>query len=56
LAAFSPAQHPWKEPAERWVDEATKKGVDYIMPGLGEKINLHSGMSAEWWKSGLHSK
>jgi hypothetical protein len=25
------------------------------MPELGWTINLHSGMTAEWWKSGLHS-
>jgi L-ascorbate metabolism protein UlaG (beta-lactamase superfamily) len=54
--AFSLAQHPWTEPAERWAAEAGEKGVDYIMPGLGETIDIHSGMKAEWWKSEPFSK
>lgn len=48
---FSLAQHPWTEPAERFVAEAEKKGVDYIMPLLGEEINLHSDMKAKWWEA-----
>jgi L-ascorbate metabolism protein UlaG (beta-lactamase superfamily) len=54
--AFALAQHPWTEPAERWLAEAGKKGLHYILPGLGKPINLHSHMRTEWWKFGLHSK
>jgi L-ascorbate metabolism protein UlaG (beta-lactamase superfamily) len=54
--AFALSQHPWTEPPERWVAEADKKELDYIMPSLGETIKLDSGMRREWWRDGLHSK
>lgn len=54
--AFALSQHPWMEPAERWVAEAGKKGLDYIMPALGETIQLGSVMKPDWWRNGLYSK
>jgi L-ascorbate metabolism protein UlaG (beta-lactamase superfamily) len=54
--AFALSQHPWTDPPERWVAEAEKKGLEYIMPPLGETINLHSGMRTGWWRNGLYSK
>ena len=54
--AFALSQHPWTEPPERWVAETDKKGLDYIMPTLGETINLESEMRTCWWRNGLHSK
>jgi L-ascorbate metabolism protein UlaG (beta-lactamase superfamily) len=54
--AFALSQHPWTDPPDRWVAAAGKKGLDYIMPTLGESIKLGSGMRSEWWKDGLYSK
>ena len=34
--AFSLAQHSWTDPAERFVNEAKNKGMDYCLPALGE--------------------
>lgn len=49
-AGFSLAQHSWKEPGERFVAEAIKKGIEYILPVLGEEINLQSDMKIKWWE------
>jgi L-ascorbate metabolism protein UlaG (beta-lactamase superfamily) len=54
--AFALSQHPWTEPPERWVAEADKKELNYIMPTLGETIKLDSEMRTRWWRNGLYSK
>jgi len=54
--AFALSQHPWTEPPERWVAEADKKGLDYIMPALGETIHLDSERRTRWWRNGLYTK
>ncbi len=54
--AFALSQHPWTEPPERWFAEADKRELDYIMPTLGETINLESEMRTPWWRDGLYSK
>jgi L-ascorbate metabolism protein UlaG (beta-lactamase superfamily) len=54
--AFALAQHPWTEPADRWVAEAGKKGLQYILPELGGIIHSGSGMTATWWRSADQGK
>jgi len=49
-AGFSLAQHPWTEPAEKFVTEAREKRLDYILPKLGEEINLLSDIKTKWWE------
>ena len=48
-AGFSLAQHPWTEPVEKFEAEAEKKGITYILPALGQEINLLSDMKTKWW-------
>jgi L-ascorbate metabolism protein UlaG (beta-lactamase superfamily) len=54
--AFALSQHPWRDPPERWVAAARENGADYIMPVMGEAIQLGSGMTTDWWRNGLFSK
>ena len=49
-AAFSLAQHSWKEPVDRFVAAARKLGVDYIIPAPGQLTPLQTGGGYDWWK------
>jgi len=45
---FALAQHTWKDPIKRFMNEAQKKDLDIIMPRLGEVFQTDSS-SANWW-------
>jgi len=47
---FPLAMHHWKDPINRFVDEATEQNLDISTPDLGEMIHLHSHTSP-WWEA-----
>ena len=48
---FSLAMHPWKEPVERFVAEAEKLGQRYLVPQLGEIVQLNAFNPVNaWWQ------
>ncbi len=49
--AFTLALHDWKDPVERFGEEASKKGVKIAMPEIGEVISSHEGdEDSHWWQ------
>jgi L-ascorbate metabolism protein UlaG (beta-lactamase superfamily) len=52
-AGFALSQHSWTNPADRFVSEAEKRELNYVLPGLGEPITLHFNERLKWWISGL---
>lgn len=48
-AGFPLAQHHWKDPIERFVNEAIKKKVQHIHPQLGELVRYDSHVGDAWW-------
>ena len=47
--SFALAMHHWKEPVDRFVEEAQKRGLDFMVPRQGD-ISLIAGNSSEaWW-------
>lgn len=50
--AFTLALHDWKDPVQRFSDEAKTKGVNIAMPKLGQVIKLEEGKRSNfWWES-----
>jgi L-ascorbate metabolism protein UlaG (beta-lactamase superfamily) len=49
-AGFSLAPHHWKEPVERFVIAAAEAKMDYVVPQLGEVVDLGSTKGTDWWK------
>ncbi len=48
--AFSLAMHAWSDPVDRFVDEAIKCKINYIVPRLGDLIDLNQDASSiKWW-------
>lgn len=48
---FNLAMHPWKEPVERLMAEAEKKGVSLLLPAPGETITVGNGSyNSCWWE------
>ena len=47
--AFSLSLHTWKDPVQRFSEEAEKQGLKIVMPKLGYPVNLDSKPSGEWW-------
>ncbi|WP_236974167.1 MBL fold metallo-hydrolase [Membranihabitans maritimus] len=48
---FALAVHPWKEPVRKFVQHATIQGLKYVVPRLGEIVNIGSDFpSDEWWE------
>lgn len=46
---FTLSLHTWKDPVQRFSEEAEEKGQAIVMPKLGEVVNLNSAPSGEWW-------
>ena len=49
--AFTLSLHDWKDPVERFSEEARLKGVNIAMPELGEVINLSEPEPEFWWET-----
>lgn len=51
--AFTLAFHDWREPVERALAEAGKKGVRVTTPRIGEVVALHGRMAPaeRWWRN-----
>ena len=49
--SFALAMHPWIEPVERFVEEAQKRRLDFVVPRQGELIKLDSELREEWWRN-----
>lgn len=48
---FNLAMHTWKEPVERLVTEANKRGVKLVLPTPGETVTIdNKAYNSEWWK------
>jgi len=49
--SFKLAMHPWREPLDRVVAEAERKGVEVSHPKMGEAVPLLENRTTEmWWK------
>jgi L-ascorbate metabolism protein UlaG (beta-lactamase superfamily) len=49
---FSLAMHAWDEPAETLFAMAPKRGVQMLMPRLGEPVEpRHAGSVTPWWRA-----
>jgi len=49
--AFSLAMHHWKDPVERFVNEAKAKEQDYLCPEPGQLIVMGRESSYPWWEA-----
>ncbi len=49
-AGFALAQHPWKDPIERFSDRAQEKEVTVSKPQIGELFSVQSMRSNNWWE------
>lgn len=47
--AFTLALHPWTEPVDRFVAAAQKDQLDFLLPRLGQKIEVESNFKRAWW-------
>ena len=50
-AGFALAMHHWKDPIERFVNEAKSKELTIATPQIGECFNLQSLPNEHWWDS-----
>lgn len=50
--AFTLANHPWDDSAERFVAAGEQAGLQIVTPQIGETMNLNSmeGSMKRWWK------
>lgn len=52
-ARFNLAFHPWKEPVERFTREASRKGLPFTTPLIGEYVSLSGQVPvSKWWDNG----
>ena len=50
-AKFSLALHAWDDPIKRVTTEATKKGMPFVTPMIGEVLNLNNTSPTKaWWE------
>lgn len=48
---FVLALHPWNEPVQRFSSEATRKGLDYVSPKIGEIFRFQKEYEqVNWWE------
>ncbi len=47
--AFSLAQHSWKEPVEEFIKESESKKTHYLVPRIGEIIDLNKTYDTKYW-------
>jgi L-ascorbate metabolism protein UlaG (beta-lactamase superfamily) len=48
--AFSLSLHGWKEPVERFVLEAERRGLPILHPRLGQVVSIRDVAGARWWQ------
>ncbi|GGA71113.1 membrane protein [Flavobacterium palustre] len=49
--AFALAQHPWKEPVERFLNKAMQEKLSFLTPKIGELFRCNSdSRSQKWWE------
>ena len=50
--AFTLALHTWTHPVERFTAKAIQTNLSYIIPKIGEELDLNELMVDEnnWWK------
>ncbi|QZT36893.1 MBL fold metallo-hydrolase [Halosquirtibacter xylanolyticus] len=52
--AFSLSQHDWNEPVKRFVEEANRLKANYVIPFIGESVDIQppneTKQNIEWWK------
>jgi L-ascorbate metabolism protein UlaG (beta-lactamase superfamily) len=48
---FALAQHHWKDPIQRFTQEANQKNVEFASPRLGEMFSIPQSKNGEWWNS-----
>ena len=48
-AGFALAQHHWKEPVIRFVDEAEKLKMGILTPSIGEEFSYDTASLNDWW-------
>ncbi|OOF52171.1 MBL fold metallo-hydrolase [Rodentibacter trehalosifermentans] len=49
---FDLANHPWKEPIERFTKAANEAGFDIATPQIGEVFHIHGKLpQTSWWES-----
>jgi L-ascorbate metabolism protein UlaG (beta-lactamase superfamily) len=50
--AFTLSLHPWKDPVERFTEEARARGLHFAMPRLGERIDFAvADRNNLWWEA-----
>ncbi|WP_227006128.1 MBL fold metallo-hydrolase [Marinifilum sp. N1E240] len=50
--AFRLSQHAWTEPVERFITAAKSANIQYVVPKIGESIEIHKSTNHEneaWW-------
>jgi L-ascorbate metabolism protein UlaG (beta-lactamase superfamily) len=48
-AGFALAQHPWKEPIERFIKNATAEKLNFVVPKIGEMFSSNATNNFKWW-------
>ena len=48
--SFALAMHHWKEPVDRFVNEALKCNLPMILPAQGTPASLHYEFNEGWWQ------
>ena len=46
-------QHRWDEPPTIFAETANQKGVDFVLPKLGQLFNIDLQQKEYWWKSSI---
>ena len=42
-------QHTWQEPPTVFVNSAIEKQMDYMLPSLGQLVEVSSEVQEQWW-------
>lgn len=50
-AGFTLAQHSWKEPIERFTQEAQEQNLSYMTPKIGEGFDYSNEIKDLWWEN-----
>lgn len=49
-AGFPLAQHPWKEPIERFTKAAVEKELTALTPRIGQQFSFSERIKNQWWE------
>lgn len=51
-AGFALAQHSWTDPVNRFVTACEKNNIEYLIPSIGQIIDLNSPIAnTKWWEA-----